>query len=285
MINKTIIITGATSGIGYETAIELSRRGHSIIGIGSSSTSCKTATKNSMNDFPTNTISFIPCDLSNQQEIHNLAQSLSKTYKTIDILINNAGSIFLKKHITYEGLEKTFSVNYLGHFLLTRLMLNKLLTSQNPKIINVSSVAYKKARINDDDLIDPINYSPMKVYSRSKLAQLLFTKHLGNKLFKTPIIVVSMHPGIIATKLLSRNKRWGGTLTYLFKLIGKSPKKGAETLIYLASTPNDQLESTQYYVNSEIEQLLPHAINDEDAKILWDMSSKLCNLPSDLHQY
>lgn len=282
MTKNTIVITGATSGIGYEAAIELARRGHSIIGIGSSNNSCNSAKNQSIKDLPNNNILFLSCDLSNHEEIINITSSLNAKYENINILINNAGSIFLKRIITASGFEKTFSVNYLGHFLFTRLLLSKLINSNQARIINVSSIAYKHARINNDDLVNPINYSPMKVYARSKLAQLLFTKYLGDKLKRYQVNVVAMHPGIVATKLLSRNKRWGSLLTNLLKIIGKSPKNGAQTLIYLASVPNEKLETTKYYVNEKIKQLLSHATNTDDAKNLWDMSSKLCNLPSDL---
>ena len=194
--NKNVVLTGATSGIGIETAKLLVSEGANIIGIGSSKTSCIKASRK-LGNLKGN-ITFIDCDLSDQAAIHRLAGLINDQFTELDCLINNAGAIYLKFHKDKIGLEKTFSVNYLSHYLLTRLLLPNLMNASKSIIVNVTSIAYKSGSLNLDELRSP-NITAKNAYTRSKLAQVLFTQTLAKKLKGATVSVNCLHPGLIGT--------------------------------------------------------------------------------------
>ena len=226
-------------------------------------------------------VEFRVCDLSNQEEIKRFAEDIKIKHTKLDVLINNAGVIYLRQLLDSRGIEKTFSINYLSHYLLTRLLID-IMGGLNPtRIINVSSVIHEKASMNFSDL-NTNKYNWITAYGQSKLAQILFTSHLAILLDSHNITVNAMHPGIISTNLISKNGLMGTVLTFGLKLVGKSPQKGVPTLIQLATSESVSNVSGKYYVNYKEVKLKPHATDKESAKILWDISAKLCQLPQQL---
>ncbi|MEG3594500.1 MAG: SDR family NAD(P)-dependent oxidoreductase [Chloroflexota bacterium] len=274
--NKNVLLTGATSGIGIETAKLLISEGAKIIGIGSSKKSCANAYKKL--EGLKGSITFIECDLSDQDSIHNLTGLINEQFTSLDCLINNAGAIYLKFHKDKIGIEKTFSVNYLGHYLLTRLLLPNLMNAPKSIIVNVTSVAYKSGSLNLDELRSP-NITAKDAYTRSKLAQVLFTQTLAKKLNGSTVSVNCLHPGLIGTNLLSKNGLIGSILTAAHKIVGRSAKHGAEHVMYNVRLMGQNDTNGQYYSNSKNEKLLPHAVDNQTAEGLWEISSKLCDLP------
>ena len=175
-----------------------------------------------------------------------------------------------------------FSVNYLSHYLLTRLLFNTLLAAPRARIINVSSIAHKNVRMDFEDLSSIKSYRIMKVYGKTKLAQLLFTKYLSEKVDVNRITINAMHPGIIPTNLISKNGILGKSLTTLWKLIGTSPKDGAETIVYLANSDTVKNISGEYFVKCKPVELDPHAKDQVSAQMLWDKSAEMCTLSKEL---
>ena len=278
-MNKTVLITGATSGIGFEASRQIAQMGGEVIGIGSSNTSCDKA-NGKMLSYGFN-VEYLACDLSDQIMVKELTDYIKSNYTKLDVLINNAGVIYLKRRIDSNGIEKMFSVNYLSHYLLTRLLLDTLSAAPRARIINVSSIAHRGVRMNFDDL-NSKEYKVMKVYGRTKLAQLLFTEYLSTILNSHSITINSMHPGIISTNLISKNGIMGSILTTGFKLVGKSPEEGAKTIVYLASSRSVENISGKYFVDCEPVELEPHAIEKNASQILWDKSAEMCFLPRGL---
>ena len=268
---KNILITGATSGIGFQTCKLLSPEKFNIIGTGSSKKSCANAAKKLNSDH----IQIFDCDLSDNNSVHKLSETIKSQFKIIDILINNAGTLYVKPQLDSKGIEKTFSVNYLGHYLLTRLLIKNILNSNSPRIINVSSVAHKRGVLDLSKLKD-VNLTSFQAYSRSKLAQILFMKILSEKLHTKNVTISSLHPGLIGTNLLSKNGFLGNLLTVGHKLVGKSTTSGAKNVLF-----NIEAENThnKYFSNSKNEKLLNHANDIDKARELWDFSAKLCDLP------
>ena len=279
-MDKTVLITGATSGIGFEAARQIAETGAHVIGLGSSQVSCDTAS-NKMLSYGCN-VDYIPCDLSDQTLVRELAENIESRLKKLDVLINNAGVIYLKRKTDSNGIEKMFSVNYLSHYLLTRLLLNKLMDAPKARIINISSIAHIGVRMDFDDLSSNKSYKTMKVYGKTKLAQLLFTKYLSEKIDSKKITVNAMHPGVIATNLISKNGFLGTALTVGWKLIGKSPKNGAETMVYLANSDSVENISGKYFVKCKQVELAPYAKDEISAQILWCKSAEMCSLPNEL---
>jgi len=268
---KNIVVTGATSGIGFQTCKLLPPEKFNIIGTGSTKKSCSNAAKK----FNSDNIQIFDCDLSDNDAVYKLSETVQSQFNTIDILVNNAGVLYIKPELDSKGIEKTFSVNYLGHYLLTRLLIKNILDSNSPRIINVSSIAHKKGVLDISKLND-INLTSFQAYSRSKLAQILFMKILSEKLHSTNITISSLHPGLIGTNLLSKNGFWGNFLTLGHKLVGKSTTSGAKNVLF-----NIEAENThnKYFSNSINEKLLSHANDIDKARKLWNISAKLCNLP------
>ena len=279
-MDKTVLITGATSGIGFESAHQIAAMGADVIGVGSSQISCDKAS-NRMLSYGCK-VDYIACDLSDQESVRALAATINSRFNRLNVLINNAGVIYLKRKIDSNGIEKMFSVNYLSHYLLTRLLFGKLLAAPRARIINVSSIAHKKVRMDFDDLSNNKSYKIMKVYGKTKLAQLLFTKHLSEKVDVNKITVNAMHPGVIPTNLISKNGILGTVLTTVWKLIGTSPKDGAETIVYLANSDNVKNISGKYFVKCKQIELAPHAKDPVSAQMLWDKSAEMCTLPREL---
>ena len=216
-------------------------------------------------------------DLSSLASVRKLADDFKKTHDRLHVLVNNAGLIMGKKMITVDNLETTFEVNYLSHFLLTMLLLDTLKVSAPSRIVNVSSSASLSGHIDFDDLQEKKGYSAMKSYSQSKLAQVLFTYELSRRLAGTGVTVNAVHPGVVRT-------RWGdegGALGIGIRL-GRpfmiSPKKGAETPIYLASSPEVEGVTGKYLYKKKENQSSKESYDGDEAKRLWDVSLKLTGL-------
>ena len=271
MKGKICLITGGNSGIGKYTAMELAKKGATVVilcrneGRGSSAVSeIKEMSGNQ-------DVHLLLADLSSQKEVHKAAAEFKERFNKLDVLINNAAVFLAKRSETEDGIETTFATNYLSHFLLTHLLLDSLEASGDGRIINVAS-KHNGIKINFDDLMVKENYSFFRAVGPTKLALILFTKELAKRLEGKPVTVNSLHPGIIKTNLM-HDLPW--ILRGLFKLMSARPEKGAATPVYLASSPEVKGISGQFFANCKVEETLPNANDTKAAKILWETSEKL----------
>tara|TARA_Y100000389_G_scaffold39580_1_gene34038 strand:- start:9300 stop:10151 length:852 start_codon:yes stop_codon:yes gene_type:complete len=277
--NKNILITGATSGIGRSTVLALSSMGASVTFIARNKTKAEILLKE-LNTKSQNKAAYILADLSSQKEVKSAAKEYLKMNRPLDILINNAGLINLKRRETIDGFEETFAVNHLAYFSLTNLLIDKLKESESARIINISSGAHQFVkRMNFDDIQSEKNYKPFKVYSYSKLANILFTRKLSEILKDDNITVNCLHPGVVATGFASQND--SKVQKFLFKLskpFMRSSNKGAETSIYLSSSDDVSDVSGKYFYNSKVSKISSGASNEEDTERLWRISMELTEL-------
>ncbi|KAK1132702.1 hypothetical protein K0M31_014084 [Melipona bicolor] len=194
-----------------------------------------------------------PCDLASQKSIKDFVEQFKKEHKNLHILINNAGVMRCPKSYTQEGIEMQFGVNHIGHFLLTNLLLDVLKVSTPSRIVNISSSAHKRGKIKLDDLNSDKNYEPGEAYAQSKLANILFTKELANKLKGTGVTVNAVHPGIVRTEIMRHmeiyQRRLGkwlvDSLTWIFI---KTPRKGAQPVLFVALDPSLDNVTGDYFV-------------------------------------
>lgn len=269
------MITGANSGIGKATAIGLAKMGATIVMVGRDKNRCEEAQKEIIEKTGNKNIDILICDLSSQQEIHNLVDKFNQKYQNLHILINNAGIVLKKRTSNIDGLEVNFAVNYLAPFLLTNLLLNVLKKSAPSRVINVSSGVHKRASLDFDDLQSEKKYSSFGTYGKSKLALLLFTYELSRRLKDSGITVNALHPGVVKTNL-GRDQpafsRWFQNTFF------KSPERGAETSIYLASSPEVEGITGKYFINKTPAKSSEESYNEVNAKKLWEISIKLTKL-------
>ena len=224
---KTVLITGATSGIGLELFKIFSKEKYYVIGIGRNKKRIK-KTLNSINKNRKNLQSFYLCNFENLEDIKKVFNKISKEVNSIDILINNAGGIFVKNELTKNNIERTFQVNYLSHFLLTEILLKNKILKSKAHILNVSSIVHKRGEINLDDINNLQNYNAVKSYAQSKLSQIMWGYYLSEK--HKEIYINSVHPGIIGTRLLSNNGFISPILVFFHKIYGKNTKYGAKNV-------------------------------------------------------
>ena len=282
--NKTILITGATNGIGKAAAIKFAGSAK-LIAFTYRNEELAEDLKNEMQKInPNLSINSFFCDFSVQDSIRECADKIKNDLKAIDLLINNAGVVNTEYSETIDGIENTFAVNHLGYFLFTNLLLDLVKKESESRIINVSSAAHHFVKgMQWDD----INYKDdfkmgLKAYGQSKLGNILFTKQLAKKLQKDGVTVNAIHPGGVNTSLGNQNNSLlGRVLKIILKPFFRSPLKGANTIIYLAEI--DGLSITgAYWVDGRVAKTSHYSKNEAEAEKLWRLSEKLVNQDFDI---
>lgn len=280
---KTVLITGGNTGIGKETAVDLARRGARVILACRDMERANKAADDVKTRSGNDNVVVKMLDLASLKSVREMAQDILTSEERLDVLINNAGVMSCPQWKTEDGFEMQFGVNHLGHFLLTNCLLDLLKKSAPSRIVNVSSLAHVRGQIHFEDLNQEKDYKPKKSYAQSKLANVLFTRELANKLQGTGVTTYSLHPGVIRTELgrhfwptLSMWKRVVFTpLTFLIK----TPTQGAQTTIYCAVEESLKDESGLYYSDCALKTAAPQGLDDEAAKKLWDVSASMVGLP------
>ena len=276
--NKNVLITGATSGIGEATAIDLAKKGANIFFIARNNLKAQNLS-DKIEFISGKRPKFFIADLASLKNIKESALEFISLDIPLHVLLNNAGLINNNRKETVEGFEEVFSINHLAYFYLTHLLLDKLKEGTPSRIINVSSGAHAFVKgFNFDDVNSLKEYKPFKVYGYSKLANILFTKKLSQVLENENIIVNCLHPGVVGTGFGQNNGVFSKILFNLSKPFMRSSEKGAETSIYLCSSPDVSDVSGQYFYNCKIAKTTTWANNQEDADRLWNLSKELTGI-------
>ncbi|OAB46107.1 SDR family oxidoreductase [Paenibacillus glacialis] len=279
MRDKIVMVTGANSGMGLATSTELARRGARVIMVCRSEERGKIAIEEAMRQSGSQNMELLIGDLGDLDSIRRLAAEYKSRYQVLDVLINNAGVVSLKRKLTKHGFEMQLGINHLGHFLLTKLLLDRLMLADQGRIVNVSSGAYKVGKIHVNDPTLKKRYNIAKGYAQSKLANILFTKQMAVKLIGTRVTANCLHPGAVVTNLgVDRNTGFGKRVYTLLRPFFLSPEQGSQSALYLATAPEISEVSGEYFYRQKIQTLTPRANNMEDAQWLWDWSEKQVGL-------
>ena len=277
---RTVMVTGASSGIGRVAAEALAKRGAQLILVcrdpgrgGAARDEIRTACLH-------DDVEVLLCDFASQASIRNAASEFIASQRPLHVLLNNAGVFNAKRRISVEdGLEETFAVNHRGYFLLTSLLLERITASAPARIVNVASEAYRFGDSAFDDPNREGRYRGMRSYGRSKLANLLFTHELGRRLEGSGVTVNALHPGFVATGFGANSRLLRRFVQSLTRPFARSPERGAESSIYLCGSPEVEGRSGGYYYDSEELALLPAAVDEAAAQRLWALSASLTGLP------
>jgi NAD(P)-dependent dehydrogenase (short-subunit alcohol dehydrogenase family) len=278
MQDKICIVTGANSGIGKVTARELAKMGAAVVMVCRNQERGKTAQAEIKAASRNDSVDLMLADLSSQAAIRQLAQSFKEKYQQCDVLVNNAGALFMQRQLSKDGLEMTFALNHLGYFLLTNLLLDVIKASAPARIVNVSSEAHRGRKINFDDLQGEQSYSGYNAYGQSKLANILFTYELARRLEGSGVTVNCMHPGFVSSNFAKNNGLLARVALTLLRPFARSPKKGAETAVYLASSPQVEGISSSYFIDKQEATSSPESYDEAVAQRLWQVSMELTGL-------
>jgi NAD(P)-dependent dehydrogenase (short-subunit alcohol dehydrogenase family) len=275
MTGKICLVTGSTNGIGKSTAFELARMGATVVIVGRDAQKTSEVVQEIRAASGNPNVDSLLADLSSQQEVRRLAKDFRRKYSQLHVLLNNAGGFFLRRQLSVDGIEMTFALNHLASFLLTDLLLDTIKATTPARIINVSSDAHASGKIEFDNLQGERNFRP-SAYDNSKLANILFTLELARRLEGTGVTVNALHPGFVATGFAKNNGKVIAALVSLFApLVARSPAKGAETSIYLASSPNVEGMTGKYFYDSQVISTAPQATDMIVARQLWDVSTEM----------
>jgi retinol dehydrogenase 14 len=279
MTGRVCVVTGATRGIGRATVEGLARQGASVVlVVRRNEDGLKVSREISAAGGPMPP--FVSADLSSQASIRQAAEELKQRYPRLHVLINNAGMITRHRELTVDGIEKQFAVNHLAYFLLTNLLLDLLLAGAPSRIINVSSGAHAGATLEFDDLQGERGYDSTRAYSQSKLANILFTYELSRRLRGTGVTANCLHPGVIGTRLLADYMGVPAAGGALARTFGATPEQGADTVIYLASSPEVEGVSGKYFERRRPRRSSPESYDEAAARRLWQLSEQLTGLSS-----
>jgi retinol dehydrogenase-12 len=273
MNGKICLVTGATSGIGKETACQLAQMGATVIVVGRNERKCADTVTQIRQQSGNAPVESMLADLSSLKQVRSLAQQFKNKYPRLDILVNNAGAYFMQRHTSVDGFEMTFALNHLNYFLLTNLLLDNLMASAPSRIINISSALHARAPLDFDDLQNQRNYGiGMDAYGKSKLANVLFTYELARRLQGKRVTVNAVHPGMVATNFAANNGMLGRFVRPFLNVGSISIPAGAETMVYLASS--DQVEGItgKYWVRNKERNSSPASYDEQAQKRLWEMS-------------
>jgi NAD(P)-dependent dehydrogenase (short-subunit alcohol dehydrogenase family) len=276
LCDKIYLVTGASRGIGYETAASLARLGAHVIIVSQDRGRGQDAQQRITAEYGEDAARFYVADLSVQAQVNLLAKDIARDYRHLDVLINNVGGWFSKYQESADGIEMTFALNHLSYFLLTCRLLPLLQKSPQARIINVSSDAHRQPKgIQFEDIQFKRKYRVFSAYAQSKLANVLFTYELARRLEGTALSVNALHPGFVKTQLY----RHFGLMTPLVNLLadvfGKNAVEGAQTSIYLASSPEVAGITGKYFSECEPQDTSPASYDLSQAKRLWEISEEM----------
>lgn len=279
MQGKTVLVTGATSGIGKATAQALAQMGATLVIVGRNprKTEQVAAEIRAMNG--NSQVDYLLADLSVQDDIRRLASAFQSRYQQLHVLVNNAGAVFPKREFTIDGFEKTFAVNHLAYFHLTNLLLDTLKASVPARIVNVASGLYRVAKLDFDNLQGERSYMQFSAYNHSKLLNILFTVELTRRLEGSGVTANALNPGVVETSLQDNSS---GMLATIVKSIvsrfSVPAEQGAATSIYLASSPEVESMSGKYFSKMKLTALKGIALDANAARRLWDLSADMVQL-------
>jgi NAD(P)-dependent dehydrogenase (short-subunit alcohol dehydrogenase family) len=278
--DKTILVTGATNGIGFHAAIALAQRGARVVMVGRDARRTETAVADVVARTGSREVSSLIADFSVQADIRKLADAFRARHARLDVLVNNAGQVNKARRVTADGLEMTFAVNHLGYFLLTNLLADLLVRSAPARVVTVSSIGHRQGTLDFDDLgFARGGYSIMRAYSRSKLANVLFAAELARRLAGTGVTSNSLHPGSVNTGIWSGAPLWARPLIQIFlRPFFISPARGASYIVDLATRPELAGVTGRYFEQGVMIDPAPLARDPALAARLWDASAALVGL-------
>jgi len=278
MQGKTVVITGATSGIGQVAAEQLAGMGARLVLVARDRARGDAALARLRARAPGAAHRVHHADLSRVAETRRVAAEIAAAEARVDVLINNAGALFGARRVTPDGLELTFATNHMAYFLLTHGLRERLLAGTSARVVNTSSDAHRRGRLDFDDLQSTRDYRGLVAYRRTKLCNILYTRELARRWAGTGVTANSLHPGFVATRFGDES---GGLLSYgvrLAKMFAISAAKGARTLVYLASSPEVATISGGYFYQCHLATPTRAAQDDAAARRLWSETEKLAGI-------
>lgn len=277
---KTILVTGATSGIGLEASVQLATQGHRVVMVGRDEQKTRACVEDVKRRSSSGSVEFLLADFSSQASVRALADAYRAKFDRLDVLVNNAGSVFKERGVTKDGIENTFALNHLGYFLLTNLLLDLVVKSAPSRIVIVSSANHYRGTMDLEDLgYEKGGYSIMAAYGRSKLGNVLMMRGLVKRLEGKGVTVNALHPGGVATNIYSGAPLWAKPLLAVVKaLFLISPEEGGQTITYLATSPEVEGKTGLYFEKNRPKTCAPLGRDDALAEKLWAKSAELVKL-------
>lgn len=276
---KTILVTGATSGIGFETSADLAKRGARVVMVGRDPARTEAAVSKVARR-SSGEVSHLLCDFSSQASIRRLAESFRERHDRLDVLVNDAGGVNKSRRLTVDGIEMTFAVNHLGYFLLTNLLLDRIVGSAPARIVSVASIGHRSGTLDFADLGFERGYSIMRAYTRSKLGNVLFSAELARRLAGTGVTSNCLHPGSVNTRIWSGAPVWAKPIIrFVYRPFFISAEKGASYVVDLVTRPDLAGVTGRYF--EEGRMIAPSSLAQDEAlaKRLWEVSAAMVGLP------
>lgn len=281
MTGKVVLVTGGTGGIGKATAIGLAALGARVGITGRDLTRAERVAAEIRTASGNPAVDPFAADMSSQAEVRRLAVAVLDAYPRLNVLVNNVGGFWAHRHPTVDGLELTFAVNHLASFLLTNLLLDRLKASAPARVVTVSSHVQAEGRIDFDDLQGARDYSGQAAYSQSKLANVMFANELARRLEGSHVTATSLHPGFVRTDFGAEDQAWFfSIISHAVRPFLKTPAQGARSSIYLASSPDMEGVTAQFFVNSKPKTANKVAYDADMTRRLWDVSVGLVGMSS-----
>lgn len=278
MDGKQCLVTGGTNGIGLIAARELAKQGASVVIVGRNPQKTEQTVESLRKETGSSNITSLVGDMSSMADVRRVAREYAASHSRLDVLLNNAGAFFGQRLVTKDGYEMTFALNHLGYYLLTRELMDLLKRSAPARVVSVSSGAQNMGRLNFDDLMEENKFSGQRAYNNSKLANVLFTFELSRKLQGTGVTANCVHPGIVDTNFGKENPT--GLMKFLLAIAGPfmlTPEQGADTLIWLSSSPEVEGVTGKYFVKRKESRVNRQARDAAACARLWEMSEQYVN--------
>jgi NAD(P)-dependent dehydrogenase (short-subunit alcohol dehydrogenase family) len=280
MSGKTVLITGGTGGIGKAAAIGLAAEGARVGITGRDRARAEAAAADIARESGNQAVDIFVADMSSQLEVRRLAGEVLAAYPRLDVLLNNVGGFWAHRHVTADGLEHTFALNHLAPFLLTSLLLDRLKASAPARVVTVSSGAQSMGTIDFDDLMGERDYSGSRAYNQSKLANVMFTYELAKRLDGTGVTATAVHPGMTSTAFSAEDPALGWLVTIMRPFM-KSPRKGADTPVYLAGSPEAEGLTGQFFAGRKAKKTHDSSYDAATTARLWQVSERLAGVTAD----